>query len=66
MPKQKTHKGAKKRFRVSKKGKVTHKRAGMSHLMSSMTGKRKRQLRKKGSIAGKDLKMIVSSLQGKG
>ena len=45
MPKQKTHKGVKKRFRITAKGKVLHRQAGTSHRQSRMTQKRKRQLR---------------------
>ena len=45
MPKQKTHKGIKKRFRVTAKGKVKHRQAGTSHLAARMTQKRKRKLR---------------------
>ncbi len=45
MPKQKTHKGTKKRFRVTAKGKVKHRQSGTSHLAARMTHKRKRQLR---------------------
>lgn len=48
MPKQKTHKGLKKRFRLSAKGKLLHRRAGASHLLSHMSTKRKRKLRKTG------------------
>ena len=47
MPKIKTHKGSKKRFRVSANGKVSHKRCGSSHLMSHKSGKQVRRLRKK-------------------
>ncbi len=47
MPKLKTHKGVKKRFKVSANGKVSHKRCGSSHLMSHKSGKRVRRLRKK-------------------
>jgi large subunit ribosomal protein L35 len=43
----KTHKGAKKRFKVSANGKVSHKRCGSSHLNSHKSGKRIRRLRKK-------------------
>ena len=32
MPKQKTHKGVKKRFRTTATGKVKHRQAGTSHL----------------------------------
>ncbi len=45
MPKQKTHKGSKKRFRVTATGKVKHRQAGTSHLAGRMSQKRKRQLR---------------------
>ncbi len=41
----KTHKGIKRRLKITKKGKIMHRRAGARHLMSSKTGKRKRQLR---------------------
>jgi large subunit ribosomal protein L35 len=45
MPKMKTHKGTKKRFRLTAKGKVKHRCAGTSHLASRMSHKRKRNLR---------------------
>jgi large subunit ribosomal protein L35 len=47
MPKLKTHKGIKKRFKVSATGKVSHKRCGSSHLNSHKSGKQVRRLRKK-------------------
>jgi large subunit ribosomal protein L35 len=45
MPKMKTHKGTKKRFRLSSKGKVKHRQAGTSHLATRKTQKQKRNLR---------------------
>ncbi len=45
MPKQKTHKGTKKRFRLSASGKAKHRQAGTSHLQTRMSQKRKRNLR---------------------
>ena len=45
MPKQKTHKGAKKRFRVTANGKLKRSQAGKKHINSYKAGKRKRQLR---------------------
>jgi large subunit ribosomal protein L35 len=45
MPKQKTHKGLKKRFRLTANGKIKHRCAGTSHLASRKTQKRKRNLR---------------------
>lgn len=45
MPKQKTHKGMAKRFKVTATGKVKHRSAFRGHLLSAKSGKRKRQLR---------------------
>ena len=45
MPKMKTHKASKKRFRVTATGKLKRRQAGKKHLLSHKTGKRKRQLR---------------------
>jgi large subunit ribosomal protein L35 len=62
MPKTKTHKGAKKRFRVSANGKLKRSQAGKKHLNSSKTGKRKRHLRGKivdvGRLARKYVKIM--------
>ncbi len=45
MPKMKTHKASKKRFRVTASGKMKRSQAGKKHLNSHKTGKRKRHLR---------------------
>ena len=45
MPKIKTHSGAKKRFKLSKKGKVIRAHANKSHILNKKTTKRKRGLR---------------------
>ncbi len=45
MPKQKTHKGTKKRFRLTASGKAKHRQSGTSHLAARMSQKRKRNLR---------------------
>jgi large subunit ribosomal protein L35 len=44
MPKQKTHRGAAKRFRVTRTGKVLHRRANNAHLLQKKTSRRKRRL----------------------
>ncbi len=46
MPKLKTHSGAKKRFKLSKTGKVIRAHANKSHILNKKTTKRKRGLRK--------------------
>ena len=45
MPKIKTHTGAKKRFKLSKNGKVIRGHANKSHILNKKTTKRKRGLR---------------------
>ncbi|MCI1956239.1 MAG: 50S ribosomal protein L35 [Oscillospiraceae bacterium] len=46
MPKIKTHTGAKKRFKLSKSGKVIRAHAYKSHILNKKTTKRTRNLRK--------------------
>ena len=46
MPKIKTHSGAKKRFKLTKTGKVLRAHAYKSHILNKKTTKRKRNLRK--------------------
>jgi len=46
MPKIKTHTGAKKRFKVTKNGKVLRAHANKSHILTKKSTKRKRNLRK--------------------
>lgn len=65
MPKQKTHKGTKKRFRLSAKGKVKHRQAGTSHLAARMSHKRKRNLRGTAGLSESAAKAIRTALCGK-
>jgi len=44
MPKQKTHKGLKKRVKVTASGKIKRGRAGGGHLLSVKTAKRRRKI----------------------
>lgn len=46
MPKIKTHSGAKKRFKLTKNGKVKRAHAFKSHILNKKSTKRKRNLRK--------------------
>jgi large subunit ribosomal protein L35 len=46
LPKQKTHKGAAKRFKVTGTGKLTRHQSMHSHILTKKTTKRKRNLRK--------------------
>jgi large subunit ribosomal protein L35 len=63
MPKLKTNKAAKKRFKITATGKVLFRPAGKKHLMSGKTSKRRRQMRRWRSFEGKhdakDIRILV-------
>ena len=52
MPKQKTHKGAAKRFNLTKSGKVKRAQAFKRHILTKKPTKRTRNLRKNGYADG--------------
>lgn len=64
MPKLKTHKASKKRFRLTATGKVKHRQAGTSHLLSRMDHKRKRNLRGTEVLNPVEAKRIRTLLNG--
>ncbi|MCO6047213.1 50S ribosomal protein L35 [Aeoliella sp. ICT_H6.2] len=64
MPKQKTHKGTKKRFRLTAKGKAKHRQSGTSHLAARMDQKRKRNLRGTTTTTDTNSKIIAQALCG--
>jgi large subunit ribosomal protein L35 len=64
MPKQKTHKGTKKRFRLTANGKIKHRSAGTSHLAARMTQKRTRKLRGTTTLGSGMQKAIKIALAG--
>ena len=51
MPKMKTVKGVKTRFKVTGTGKMMKNRAGRRHLLGSKRAKRKRQMRRQKTLA---------------
>lgn len=62
----KTHKGTKKRVRITKKGKVKREQAFHRHLMAGKSGNRKRALRKSVIVGGASAKKILALLKGEG
>ena len=59
MPKQKTHRGAAKRFKVSPTGKVRRRKAFVNHMLEKKSSSRKRRLRRPGAaVADADAKRI--------
>jgi large subunit ribosomal protein L35 len=63
MPKMKTHKGAKKRFKVTGSGKVKRMRAFKSHILTKKDPKRKRRLRRPDLVSPGQVKTIRRLLQ---
>jgi len=58
MPKQKTHSGAKKRFKVTGSGKITHEQVNRRHLMEVKSSKRTRKLEADQVVAPADVKKV--------
>jgi large subunit ribosomal protein L35 len=64
MPKMKTHKGTKKRFRLTAKGKAKGRHAGTSHLATRKTHKQKRHLRGTAVVSDVETKRLRTALNG--
>lgn len=62
MPKLKTHKGLKKRIKVTAKGKVKRSKPGKSHLMSGKSGRLKGHMRKKKGVSAAFAKNMKRAL----
>jgi large subunit ribosomal protein L35 len=62
MPKMKTHKGAKKRFKVTGTGKVKRLRAFKSHILTKKDPKRKRRLRQATTVATNGEAKVIKRL----
>ena len=60
--KPKTHKGLKKRVRVTGRGKVKRKQAFRGHLLSSRPSKRRRRLRRTVILTTRDAKRTLEKL----
>jgi len=65
MPKMKTHKASRKRFRVTAKGKLMRAQAGKRHLNSHKTGSQLRKLRGTVADGGNLAKKYVVAMGGK-
>ena len=62
MPKQKTHTGAKKRFKVTATGKLLRRRAMKSHYLEKKSQKRKRRFRRDQPLAPSDVTTVEKLL----
>ena len=52
MPKMKTHRGAAKRFRVTRSGKVLHRKGTGNHFLRKKSGSRRRRIEGMGQVKG--------------
>jgi len=64
MPKQKTHRGAAKRFKLTAGGKIKRSKAYKSHILTKKSTKRKRKLDTSGLVSAADLKRVKRMLLG--
>ena len=62
MPKQKTHSGAKKRFKVTGTGKILHERAGKRHLLEHKSSQLTRRLTGTAELSPQDAQKIKKLL----
>lgn len=62
MPKQKTHSGAKKRFKLTGTGKIKKQQSGMRHNLEVKSGQRKRRLNQDQLVSKADTKNIKKLL----
>ena len=62
MPKNKTHSGAKKRFRVTGSGKLMREQTNKRHLLEVKSSRRKRRLAQDPSVAKADVRQVKKLL----
>jgi len=62
MPKMKTRRGAAKRFKKTASGKIKRHKAYKTHILTKMSPKRKRQLRRSGLISAADMPRVKAML----
>ena len=62
MPKHKTHSGAKKRFKLTAKGKVRGRHAMRSHILGKKNSKRRRRLDESKLLKPQDAKRVKELL----
>ena len=63
MPKMKSHSGAKKRFKVTPRGKVKARHAMRSHILGKKNAKRKRRLAGPKQLADSDVPKVKALLR---
>jgi large subunit ribosomal protein L35 len=64
MPKQKTHRATAKRFRVTRNGKVLHRKATGNHMLTKKTGSRRRRVEGLSEVTATSQKKTIKRLLG--
>ena len=62
MPKMKTHSGAKKRFEITRTGKIRRRQAFLNHILEKKSADRKRRLGKMTVVSPADAKNVRKML----
>ena len=65
MPKMKSHKGAVKRFKVTRNGKIMRRRANLNHMLGKKTSRRKRNLDAPTAVVSESDKKRIRRMLGK-
>jgi large subunit ribosomal protein L35 len=63
MPKMKTHRATAKRFRISRTGKIVHRKATGNHFLTKKTGGRRRRIERLGVVTAE--RTTIRRLLGK-
>lgn len=63
MPKVKTNSSAKKRFKVTGTGKITHQKSFKRHILTKKSKKRKRNMRKDGLVSDANMHFVKRLLR---
>ncbi len=63
MPKVKTNSSAKKRFKVTGTGKITHQKSFKRHILTKKSKKRKRNLRRDGEVSKANMNFVKRLLR---
>jgi large subunit ribosomal protein L35 len=63
MPKVKTNSSAKKRFKVTGTGKITHQKAFKRHILTKKSKKRKRAMSKDGMVSKANMDFVMRLLR---
>ena len=66
MPKVKTNSSAKKRFKVTATGKITHQKSFKRHILTKKSTKRKRGMRKANVVSDANLQFVMRLLRLRG